>query len=128
VPASKVRVINPLAAEGQVEGAVAQGLGYALTEEVAFKEGTIANPSFLEYKLPTACDTFQPEIIFIESNEPHGPFGAKGVAEPGLIPTAPAIANAIYHATGARITSLPITPDKVLSALEEQREEVKITR
>jgi len=115
------RIINLLAAEGQVEGALAQGSGYALTEEMVFTDGRIANPSFLEYKLPTACDTLLPKVFLIESNEPHGPFGAKGVAEPGLVPTAPAIANAIYHAVGIRITSLPITPDKVLAALEKQR-------
>jgi len=119
------RAINPLAAEGQVEGALAQGIGYALGEEVVFTEGHIANPSFLDYKLPTACETLLPKVILVESNEPHGPFGAKGVAEPGLVPTAPAIANAIYHATGIRITSLPITPEKVLAALEAQREEVE---
>ena len=115
------RIINPLGAEGQVEGALAQGVGYALTEEVVFSEGRIANPSFLEYKLPTACDTVLPKVILIESNEPNGPFGAKGVAEPGLVPTAPAIANAIYHATGVRITSLPITPDKLLTGLEQKK-------
>ena len=115
------RVINPLAAEGQVEGALAQGSGYALTEEMVYTDGRVANPSFLEYKLPTACDTLLPRVFLIESNEPHGPFGAKGVAEPGLVPTAPAIANAIYHAASIRITSLPITPAKVLAALEKQR-------
>jgi CO/xanthine dehydrogenase Mo-binding subunit len=112
------RAINPLAAEGQVEGALAQGIGYALGEEILFTEGHIANPSFLEYKLPTTRELVIPKVILVESDEPHGPFGAKGVAEPGLVPTAPAIANAIYHATGIRITSLPITPEKVLSALE----------
>jgi CO/xanthine dehydrogenase Mo-binding subunit len=121
------RVINPQAAESQVEGALAQGIGYALTEEVVFSEGRIVNPSFLEYKLPTACDMVIPKVILIESDEPNGPFGAKGVAEPGLVPTAPAIANAIYHATGVRITSLPITPDKVLAALEK-RDETKTIR
>jgi CO/xanthine dehydrogenase Mo-binding subunit len=122
------RAINPLAAEGQVEGALAQGIGYALSEEVVFTEGHIANPSFLEYKLPTTRETLLPKVILVESNEPNGPFGAKGVAEPGLVPTAPAIANAIYHAAGIRITSLPITPEKVLAALEAQREEVGTTR
>jgi CO/xanthine dehydrogenase Mo-binding subunit len=119
------RIINLLAAEGQVEGALAQGSGYALTEEMVFSDGRITNPNFLEYKLPTACDTLLPKVFLIESNEPHGPFGAKGVAEPGLVPTAPAIANAIYHAVGIRVTSLPITPDKVLAALEKQRKEGK---
>jgi len=122
------RAINPLAAEGQVEGALAQGIGYALGEEVQFTEGHIANPSFLEYKLPTTRETLQPKVILVESHEPHGPFGAKGVAEPGLVPTAPAIANAIYHATGIRITALPITPEKVLAALEARREEVGTIR
>jgi carbon-monoxide dehydrogenase large subunit len=72
------RAINPLAAEGQVEGALVQGLGYALSEEMVFDKGQILNPDLLEYKLPTACDTVLPKVILVESNEPQGPFGAKG--------------------------------------------------
>lgn len=113
------RVINPLAAEGQIEGALMQGLGYALMEEMIVKDGELVNPSFLEYKVPTTCDTFFPKVMLVESDEPNGPFGAKGVAEPGLVPTAPAIANAIYHATGVRVTRLPITPEALLESLKD---------
>ncbi|MDP2646910.1 MAG: xanthine dehydrogenase family protein molybdopterin-binding subunit [Desulfobacterales bacterium] len=111
------RTLNPLTASGQVEGALAQGLGYALMEEMHFEPHQTQDLSFLEYKMPTMMDVPSSEVFLIESIEPNGPFGAKGVAEPGLVPTAPAIANAIFHATGARITSLPITPQKVLDAL-----------
>ncbi|MDP2645602.1 MAG: xanthine dehydrogenase family protein molybdopterin-binding subunit [Desulfobacterales bacterium] len=111
------QAINPLAAEGQVEGALSQGLGYALLEEQCFEDRQTQPMSFLEYKIPTLLDVPSIRVFLVESNEPNGPYGAKGVAEPGLVPTAPAIANAIYRATGARVTSLPITPTKVLEAL-----------
>jgi CO/xanthine dehydrogenase Mo-binding subunit len=82
-------------------------------------DGIVVNPTFAEYKIPTVMDV--PEIVPVLVEAPHaqGPFGAKGLAEPALAPTAPAIANAIYNATGARVTSLPITPEKVLEALRE---------
>lgn len=115
------RVLNHQTLKGQVYGALAQGIGYALYEEVVSEEGRILNPSFRNYKIPTACEMdFPIELEFIETDDPFGPFGAKGVGEPGLVPTAPAIANAIFDAVGIRIRDLPITPEKVLTALEEQ--------
>ena len=114
------RLINPDGAEAQIEGGVAQGLGATLHEEMIVQDGIVTNPTFAEYKIPATMDI--PEIvpIFVESF-PHeeGPFGAKGLGEPVLAPTSPAIANAVYDATGVRITSLPITPEKVLRGLEE---------
>ncbi len=113
-------LINPDGAAAQIEGGVVQGLGATLHEEMLVKDGVVTNPSFTEYKIPSTMDI--PEIvpIFVESF-PHdeGPFGAKGLGEPVLAPTSPAIANAIYNATKVRITSLPITPEKVLLGLQE---------
>ncbi len=114
------RVINPAAAEGQVEGGLQQGIGFALMENMLFdpESGACLTSDFLDYKMPTAVEMPRHiESIFIESNEPSGPFGAKSLAEACLIVPAPAIANAIYNATGARIRSLPITPEKILKAL-----------
>jgi nicotinate dehydrogenase large molybdopterin subunit len=107
------RAINPASVTGQIEGAVAMGLGYALTEEIPLKNGCIQNPSFSEYFIPTALDV--PEIMasFVECEEPSGPFGAKGVGEPAMIPTAPAILNAIHAAAGIRLTELPAKPEAV---------------
>jgi len=116
------RVLNRQTLEGQAYGAIAQGIGYALYEEVKTKDGRILNPGFTDYKLPTASEmAFPIELDFVETNDPAGPFGAKGVGEPGLVPTAPAISNAIYDAVGIRIHDLPITPEKVLAALEQKR-------
>jgi xanthine dehydrogenase molybdenum-binding subunit len=78
------------------------------------------NPNFLDYKMLTAKDVPNIETIVIETDDSSGPFGAKGIGEPGLVPTAPAIANAIYDAIGVRIKELPITPEKVLAALKEK--------
>jgi len=114
------RVISRQALEGQIYGALAQGVGYALYEEVRTRQGRILNPSFLDYKIPTAAEMgFPVELEFIETCDEQGPFGAKGVGEPGLVPTAPAIANAIFDAIGVRIRDLPITPEKILAALSE---------
>ncbi len=114
------RVINPAGAEGQVEGGVQQGLGYALMENLVFDRtsGACLAADFLNYKMPTAME-MPPEIqcVWIESDEPSGPFGAKSLAEPCLIVPAPAIANAIYNAIGVRMRELPITPEKILAAL-----------
>jgi len=109
--------------EGQIEGALQQGIGYALTEEMAFEDGKVMNPNFADYKILGADD--MPEKIkihFVETcMEPTGPFGAKGLGEPGLVATSPAIANAIYNAVGVRIKGLPMTPEKILNALKEKR-------
>ena len=113
------KVLNPLGLTGQIEGGVVMGMGYALTEELVVENGRVLNPSFHDYKLPTACDI--PEIHFypVETEEPEGPYGAKGVGEAPLIPTAAAIANAVSDAIGIKIDDLPITPEKVLRALKK---------
>lgn len=114
-------ILNPLLLEGQIVGGIAQGIGMALCEEVMLKEGRTLNPSLSDYFLPTAMDI--PEIVMshVITNEVSGPYGAKCVGEPALVPTAPAITNAIYNAVGVRITSLPATPERVLAALNAQR-------
>ena len=99
------------------------GLGFALMEEVVVEEGTIVNPRFSSYLIPTTKDA--PDIIslIVEEQEESGPFVAKGVGEPPLIPTAPAILNAVSNALGVRITAMPLTPEKILAALEKKEEE-----
>ncbi len=116
------KVLNPPALRGQVLGGLAQGIGYALYEEVKSDKGRILNANFTDYKLPTAHElAFPVHLVFVESNERTGPFGAKGAGEPGLVPTAPAIANAIHDAVGIRLNDLPMTPEKILAAIEERR-------
>ena len=117
------RVLNPLALKGQIYGALAQGIGYALYEQVLSHEGRILNPGFRDYKIPTACEMdFPVELEFVETEDGFGPFGAKGVGESGLVPTAPAIANAIYDAVGVWVRDLPMTPERVLAALENKEQ------
>ncbi|MHC4777292.1 MAG: molybdopterin cofactor-binding domain-containing protein, partial [Planctomycetota bacterium] len=112
------KVINRNGLEGQIEGAIAQGLGYALTEQVMLEKGRMMNPSFLDYKIFTAPDMPESiELVFVETDDPEGPYGAKGVSEAGLIPTPAAVANAVADAIGRRIHSLPLTPEKVLGAI-----------
>ena len=112
--------------DGAFRGAIfiADGIpiGYALYEELQTEEGRILNPNFQDYKIPTIQEMdFPIDLDFIEIHDDFGPFGAKGIAEPGLVPTAPAIANAVYDAVGIRIRDLPITPEKVLSELKKLR-------
>jgi CO/xanthine dehydrogenase Mo-binding subunit len=114
------RTINSMACEGQIEGSVAQGVGYGLLEKVEYKDGVMLNPGFLNYRVPTALDVPKIFTAMIESIDPAGPFGAKGVAEPSMTPTAACIANAIYDAVGVRIKELPITPRKVLRTLKDK--------
>ena len=110
--------INPMAVEGQIEGGAQMGLGYALTEELIVKDGKVMNPDLLDYRLFTSADMPIIETHIIETDDPGGPFGAKGVGEMGGTPTAAAIANAIYDAVGARMIQLPMTPERVLAALD----------
>jgi CO/xanthine dehydrogenase Mo-binding subunit len=112
------RAINPQSVEGQIEGGCAMGLGYALVEEVIVKDGVIKNPEMSTYLVPTSMDV--PEIypIIIEELEASGPYGAKGVGEPALVPTAAAIANAVSDALGVRIYDLPMTPERVVDAIK----------
>ena len=111
------RVLNRLGLEGQIEGGIVMGQGYALTEEMRIEEGVCRNPNFRDYKLVTAPEIPEMDIAFIETMDGEGPQGAKGVGEAPAICMAAAIANAIYNATGVRITELPFTPEKVYRAL-----------
>jgi putative selenate reductase molybdopterin-binding subunit len=107
-------VINPIAAEGQIQGGILQGIGYTLFEDMLFdEEGKLLNPDLTNYKIPSALDAPDIENHFIESNEPSGPFGAKSCGEIAFVPVAPAIANAIYKATGVRFRKLPITRERI---------------
>jgi CO/xanthine dehydrogenase Mo-binding subunit len=110
------RAINPQQVEGQIHGGIAQGLGLALMEE--YHPGRSEN--LHDYLIPTVGDVPEIEVIIVEDREPLGPYGAKGIGEPALIPTAPAILGAIRHATGVRMTRVPATPDRVLAALHRQ--------
>jgi xanthine dehydrogenase molybdenum-binding subunit len=113
------KAINPAGVEGQVHGGVRQGLGYALTEDLAVhpETGVVQAKDLLEYKMLTAADMPEISVGMVESNEPTGPFGAKGVGEPPLIPVAAAVANAVHDALGIRVRELPITDEKVLRLL-----------
>lgn len=116
------RTINPLGAVSQIEGGViSQGVGYALTENLIFGDGRVQNANFADYKIPTMSDVCEVETYLIETVDPNGPFGAKGLGEPAMIATAAAIANAIYNAVGVRVRSLPITPEKILAGLRAKR-------
>ncbi|MHB8855146.1 MAG: xanthine dehydrogenase family protein molybdopterin-binding subunit [Bellilinea sp.] len=112
------RAINRAAAEGQIIGGGMQGLGYGLMENLIVKEGVIKTPSLTEYLIPTSMDFPDIQAIILESGTGLGPFGAKGIGEPSLTPAAPAAASAIANALGVSISEIPITPEKVLAALE----------
>jgi len=112
--------INPALIRGQIYGAAYTGVGYALTEEIQVQKGKVMNPNFRDYQILTARDNIPVEAVVVEKGDADGPYGAKGIGEPGLVPTAPAIANAIYDAIGVRITELPITPERVLDAIRTQ--------
>jgi CO/xanthine dehydrogenase Mo-binding subunit len=108
------RAINPLGVEGQMQGGAVQSLGIALTEALMFDDsGRLTNPSLLDYRKLTAADLPNIETIIVEVPSPAGPFGARGVGEPPIVPAPAAMANAIYDATGVRITQLPLTPERI---------------
>jgi 4-hydroxybenzoyl-CoA reductase subunit alpha len=116
------RALNPLAVRGQVQGSVWMGLAQALVEEQRFSEqGLLFNGSLLEYKMPTSLDSPPVDVFIVESDDPDGPFGAKEAGEGSLAAVIPALANAIYDAIGVWINDLPITPEKVLAALDESQ-------
>jgi CO/xanthine dehydrogenase Mo-binding subunit len=115
-------VIYPIGAEGQVEGGLAQGIGFALTEGLQFDEGRPVNPNFSDYRIPSMRDMPPLKFAFANSYEPTGPFGAKGLGELNMDPTAAVISNAIFDAVGVRIKTLPITPEKILRALKEKKQ------
>lgn len=110
--------INPMSCEGQIQGGAVQGVGWALYEGIQYDHHGVVNRSFLDYLLPTAMDAPSVEVGLIELSAPDGPFGAKGIGEPPIIPTLAAVANAIADATGVRITELPITPERILTAMQ----------
>ncbi len=113
--------INPMQAEGQSEGAVAQSLGYGLTEELLLdRSGRPVNPTFLDYKMLGSKDMPKLTTILVETDEPLGPYGAKSISEIPINAPAPAVANAVFHAIGVRFRKLPIRPEDVLRALREQ--------
>jgi carbon-monoxide dehydrogenase large subunit len=112
--------INPIAVEGQIEGGVSMGIGFALTEEVLIgDEGQVLNPDFADYKLPTSLDVPDTQSVIVEEPCDYGPHGAKGLGEPTMGPPAAAIANAIYDAVGVRIHSTPMTPEKIMTEIEK---------
>ena len=117
------RAINPMIVEGQILGGAAQGLGYALSEGFYFDQrtGTALNQWFLDLHTPSSLDIPDIEPVMVELGEPTHPFGAKGCSEISYVGVAPAVANAIYNATGARVTELPMTPDVILKALHDAR-------
>ena len=112
-------VINQMAVEGQLEGSIQMGLGYALSEQFVMDGGKTLNTNFLDYKMPNAMDVPPSEVCHIHTYEKHGPMGAKEAGEGLAIPTAPAIADAVYHATGYRCMDLPITPEKILNGKKD---------
>ena len=112
------RAINPMGVEGQMQGGAVQSIGMALTEGLLFDDrGRLTNPSLLDYRKLTAADLPNLETIIVEVPAPAGPFGARGVGEPPIIPAPAAIANAIQNATGARLTELPMSPERIALAL-----------
>jgi len=120
------RAINPPAIEGQVQGAVVQGIGYALYEGMRIENGSYLDYSFETYRLPTAYEAPRVETILLEKPWPHGPYGAKGAAEPPIVPVAAAIGCAVSDAIGRPIHELPITPFVLLSALREAEREALV--
>ncbi|MBW1713661.1 MAG: molybdopterin-dependent oxidoreductase [Deltaproteobacteria bacterium] len=116
------RAVNPMGVEGQIEGGVVMGLGYAIMEEIVWDKGLMQTTGFGAYLLPTSLDAPPITSIIVEEPEPTGPFGAKGTGEPPCCPTAAALVNAIYDAVGVNITSLPVTAEKVFLGLQQLKE------
>jgi 4-hydroxybenzoyl-CoA reductase subunit alpha len=114
------RVLHPEIAMGQIEGCVYMGVGEAMLEEQRYRDGVMTTPSILEYRIPTIYDTPEIHAILVESHDPEGPFGAKECGEGPQLSTVPAIANAIFHASGIWLTHPPFTPEKVLRALRQR--------
>jgi CO/xanthine dehydrogenase Mo-binding subunit len=115
--------VNPLSVEGQMEGGTTQGIGMGLYEEMLYDDrGRLLNPSLLDYRMPTAADVPQIESLIVEVPSEDGPYGARGVGEPPVVPTSAAIANAVFDAVGVRITELPVTPERILRALGRVKE------
>ena len=118
--------INPLAVEGQIEGAVWMGMGQALSEETQYLNGLPAHASLLEYRVPTAAESPPIAVEIVESHDPNGPFGAKEASEGALAGFPPALVNAVANAIGIDLDELPVTPDRVMEALVERRRQVRL--
>ncbi len=114
------KAINPSLIEGQIDGGFAMGYGYAILENLNVVKGQIKGNRFANYLIPTAMDMPEVDKIIVEDPESTGPFGAKGIGEPVMVYVAPAILNAIYNAIGVRMTEIPVTPEKLLKALNEK--------
>jgi 4-hydroxybenzoyl-CoA reductase subunit alpha len=112
------RAINPLLVTGQVEGSAYMGLGEAMMEEQVFRRGLHKIPSMLDYKSLTAVDMPEVETFLVQTNDPEGPYGAKEAGQGPLLPVIPAVANALYAATGVRVDEVPMTPEKILKGLQ----------
>jgi 4-hydroxybenzoyl-CoA reductase subunit alpha len=118
--------INPLAVEGQIEGSVWMGMGQALSEETRYVDGLPVHASLLEYRVPTIAESPPIEVHIVETNDPHGPFGAKEASEGALAGFPPALVNAVANATGIELDALPVTPDRVMEALVERRRQARL--
>jgi xanthine dehydrogenase molybdenum-binding subunit len=115
------KALNPMLVEGQIEGGAIQSVAYALMEGMVYDDqGRVANPNLLDYAIPTITDVPRVKTVLVETPCQHGPYGAKGVGEPPIIPGAAAIVNAIYDAVGVRVTQIPITPERLVKALREK--------
>jgi 4-hydroxybenzoyl-CoA reductase alpha subunit len=115
------KAINPQSVEGQIEGSLAMGVGYTFYEDLRFKNGRVLNANFAGYRVPRSIGMPKMNSILVETDELEGPFGAKGMGEAALLPTAAAVANAVEDAIGIRIQELPITPEKIIKALKETK-------
>jgi len=112
--------INPTLIEGQIQGAVSQGIGRALSEDYAFRGGIMQNPNFLDYRMPTSVDIPFIDTLLVEVKSEMEPYGVRGVGEPPAIPTTAAVANAVHSAIGIRLSDLPMTPEQVLIVLKSK--------
>ena len=112
-------LINPELAEAQVHGGMSMGLGYGLSEEFLYNDaGRPLNDNLLDYKIPTAMDTPDLHVKFIQLEDPTGPYGNKSLGEPPAIPVAPALRNAVLHATGVAMDTIPMTPQRLIEAFQ----------
>jgi CO/xanthine dehydrogenase Mo-binding subunit len=111
-------LINPMQCRGQVEGSIAMGLGWALTEKMVYDgQGAMLNPALRDYRIPAFADVPRSEVYFADTYDTIGPMGAKSLGECAINPVAPAVANAVANATGARFTSLPLSPERIFDRL-----------
>ena len=115
------QVINPLGVQGQLEGAIAMAAGYGFTEDLPMDDGKILNPNLVDYKILRTTEMPETTVMEVETYEPEGPFGAKEAGEGLTNPTAGALGNAVFQATGVSIKDLPITSEKVLSAIRAKK-------